>query len=467
MKSILVVSSKSELFQTIQSALQADYMVDFKTSIESALEILKKKCSDLIFIDLDLFSFSISVNDRKKVVEPFWKLYPSLKIVVMAPKDKAHEAVRAVKAGAHDYLTCPIDPAAVKLVVDSMVVNIIRDSELEFLRSQFWSLESQGIVRTRNNQMLQVLDKIRIVSPTKTTVLLTGESGTGKSLMARIIHSHSNRADTQFISVHCGSIPDSLVESELFGHEKGAFTGADRRKLGKFEIASKGSIFLDEIGTITPALQIKLLQVLQDGTFSRVGGELPLETDVRVIAATNSDLGKMVEEGRFRKDLFYRVNVFPIEIPPLRNRPEDIDSLVEGILNRLNKELSKNIHEVHPQVMDALKQYPWPGNIRELENVIERAYLLEISGKLMPENFPAEFFKSDLLQTVLLPMDTGGSLSEARQRAIEDFERQYLKELISRNKGKINKSAQEAGIGTRQLHKLMLKYGIRKEAFKG
>jgi DNA-binding NtrC family response regulator len=466
MKSTLVISSRPEVFQTIKAALQADFMLDYKASIESALDFLKKKRSDLVFLDLELFTFPASVTACKKVIEPFWQIYPSLEIVIMAPKDKAHEAVRAVKAGANDYLTYPVDPAEVKLIVDSMVDDIIRDSELEFLRSQFWSSESQEIVRTRNDHMLQVLDKIRIVAPTKTTVLLTGESGTGKSLLARLIHSHSNRAETQFINVHCGSIPDSLIESELFGHERGAFTGADRRKLGKFEIASKGTIFLDEIGTITPALQIKLLQVLQDATFSRVGGELTLETDVRVIAATNSDLGKLVEEGRFRKDLFYRVNVFPIEIPPLKNRPEDIAPLVEGILNRLNQEFPKNIHDVHPQVMDALKQYPWPGNIRELENVIERAYLLETSGKLMPDSFPAEFFKSDLLQTVLLPISNVGSLSAGRQRAIEDFERQYLKELIARNKGKINKSAQEAGIGTRQLHKLMLKYGIRKEAFK-
>lgn len=466
MKSVLVVSSKSEIFQTIQYALEPDFLVESKASIESALEVLKKRRSDLIFMDLDLFSFSASVNDCKKVFEPFWNLYPSIEFVVMAPKDKAHEAVRAVKAGAQDYLSYPIDPAEIKLIVDSVIESIIKDSELEFLRSQFWKSESREIVRTRNNQMLQVLDKIRIVSPTKATVLLTGETGTGKSLLARLIHSHSNRADAQFISVHCGSIPDTLVESELFGHEKGAFTGADRRKLGKFEIARKGTIFLDEIGTITQAVQIKLLQVLQDGTFSRVGGEIPLETDVRVITATNSDPGKMVEEGRFRKDLFYRINVFPIEIPPLRNRLEDIPFLVEGILNRLNRELSKNIHDVHPQVMDALKQYPWPGNIRELENVVERSYLLEHSGKLMPDSFPAEFFKSDLPKAALLPISTGYSLSEARQRAIEDFERQYIKELIFRNKGKINKSAEEAGIGTRQLHKLMLKYGIRKDAFK-
>jgi DNA-binding NtrC family response regulator len=466
MKSILVVSSKSEIFQTIRLALQADFIVESKAGIESALELLQKKRFDLIYIDLDLFSCSASVHDCKKVIESFWKLYPSLEIVVMAPKDKAREAVKAVKAGAYDYLVYPIDPAEVKLVVDSMVDDIIRDSELEFLRSQFWKSEARGLVKTRNDEMLQVLDKIRIVAPTKTTVLLTGESGTGKSLLARLLHSHSTRSDDQFISVHCGAIPDTLVESEFFGHEKGAFTGADRRKLGKFEIANNGTIFLDEIGTITPAVQIKLLQVLQDGTFSRVGGETPLKTNVRVIVATNSDIEAMVDAGRFRKDLFYRVNVFPIEIPPLRSRPEDISFLVEGILNRLNRELSKNIHEVHPQVMDALKHYPWPGNIRELENVVERAYLLEISGKLMPDSFPTEFFKSDLAKAVLLPRTDRYSLSEARQQVIEDFERQYIKALISRNKGKINQSAREAGIGTRQLHKLMLKYGIRKDAFK-
>ena len=466
MNSALIVSPNLDIYQTIKSTLKSTFLVNNINSIERALDILKKRRSDLIFIDLDLFQSSSSVSDCKRVLSPFWSLYPSIEIVIVVSKEKIHEAVKAVKAGAYDYLTFPIDPAEVNLIVDNVVESILKDYELEFLRSQFWKSESLEIVRTKNHQMLQVLDKIRIVSPTKTTVLLTGETGTGKSLLARLIHSHSNRADDRFISLHCGSIPETLIESELFGHEKGSFTNAHRRKLGKFEIANNGTIFLDEIGTITPALQIKLLQVLQDGTFSRVGGEIPLETNVRVLAATNSNLTEMVDEKLFRKDLYYRLNVFPIEIPPLRNRPEDIPFLIENILKRLNLEIGKNILDAHSQVIEALKLYTWPGNIRELENVVERAYLLESSNKLMPDSFPSEFFENDLPKADLQSISNDCSLIEGRKRVIEDFERQYIKELIDRNKGKINSSAAEAGIGARQLHKLMSKYGIRRAAKK-
>jgi transcriptional regulator with GAF, ATPase, and Fis domain len=265
--------------------------------------------------------------------------------------------------------------------------------------------------------------------------------------------------------VHCGAIPDTLLESELFGHEKGAFTGAIRMKRGKFELARNGTIFLDEIGTISPSAQVKLLQVLQDGTFNRIGGETELKTDARIIAATNADLAAMSEEGVFRKDLFYRLNVFPIDLPPLRERKEDISILSEQFLKKLNEKHGKNLDGFHPQVVGALQRYDWPGNIRELENLLERAYILETSKVLTPENFPAAFFETDSPAT-LMPIDTGMPIAQARQAAVEDFERQYLKKLFSKTKGKVNLAAKTAGISTRQLNKLMVKHGIRKEKFK-
>ncbi|HIJ56216.1 MAG TPA: sigma-54-dependent Fis family transcriptional regulator, partial [Deltaproteobacteria bacterium] len=248
-------------------------------------------------------------------------------------------------------------------------------------------------------------------------------------------------------------------------HEKGAFTGAVRRKIGKFEMAKGGTIFLDEIGTITPAVQIKLLQVLQDGTFSRVGGEALLNTDARIITATNSDLKRMADEGQFRRDLFYRLNVFPIDIPSLRERIEDLPHLVTVLLNTLNRELAKVIHNIHPHALSALKGYHWPGNIRELENILERALILETTTTLRPESFPADLFAGDI-SLAPAPIDSTETLADARQQAVEEFERQYLKELLSQNRGKINKSAEEAGVSTRQLYKLMTKYGIRKEDFR-
>jgi transcriptional regulator with GAF, ATPase, and Fis domain len=313
--------------------------------------------------------------------------------------------------------------------------------------------------------MNKVFEQIRSVAPTKSTVLLIGETGTGKNVLAQLIHQQSNRKDDQFISVHCGAIPDTLIESEMFGHEKGAFTGAVRRKMGKFEFATGGTIFLDEIGTITPAAQIKLLQVLQDGTYQKVGGEETLKTDVRVITATNADLKNMCNQGTFRNDLYYRLNVFPIEIPPLRKRLEDIPLFIETFLNKLNQFSLKTIHGVHPQVIESLRQYSWPGNIRELENLVERAYILESSSVLTPESFPSELFEAETT-SVFIPSSEHLTLADARQRGIEEIERNYLKDVLARNKGIINESARDAGISSRQLNKLMNRYGIRKEEFK-
>lgn len=295
--------------------------------------------------------------------------------------------------------------------------------------------------------------------------MLYGETGTGKTLMAKLIHQHSNRRKAQFISVHCGAMPDTLLESELFGHEKGAFTGAVRRKLGKFEIARGGTIFLDEIGTITPAAQIKLLEILQDGIFQRVGGEQTLEANARVIAATNTDLKRMCNDGLFRKDLYYRLNVFPIEIPSLKQRIEDIPHLADFFLKKLKRFYPKEIYRIHPYVIEAFKKYDWPGNIRELENLIERAYILEDSTVLTPESFPNELLGSGAGMPYL-SSDFSLTLAQMRKRGIEEIERNYLRRLLSHHRGKIGDSADQAGVSTRQLNKLMNKYGIRKEEFK-
>jgi transcriptional regulator with GAF, ATPase, and Fis domain len=303
------------------------------------------------------------------------------------------------------------------------------------------------------------------VAPTDSTVLVSGESGTGKGVLASLIHTHSGRRTNQFISVHCGAIPDTLLESELFGHEKGAFTGATRRQLGKFEIAHKGTLFLDEISTISPAAQIKLLKVLQERKFSRLGSHTVLSTDVRVIAATNTDLKHLVQEGRFRDDLYYRLNVFPIELPPLRERREDIPILVNTILKRLNQHYDKGLRAIDPLVIEAFQGYDWPGNIRELENLVQRAYILESGPLLQPESFPAELIGSHD-QITPIHLNPAQTLAEVRRQGVALIERQYLKELLTRNSGRINTSAAEAGISTRQLNKLMHRYQLRKEEFK-
>jgi DNA-binding NtrC family response regulator len=433
--------------------------------MEAGLNRLHHQRCDLIFIDIQALREGAAENGFKAALQRFWEVFPTIELIVMAPPEMIREAVMAVKAGAGNYLTYPLNPDEVKYVTESIEESVLMQSELTYLRDHFWRADSLEIVQTKSPAMKRVFDKIRSVAPTKSTVLLVGETGTGKGVLANLIHRHSNRWDSQFISVHCGAIPDTLLESELFGHEKGAFTGAVRRKLGKFEIAKGGTIFLDEIGTITPSAQIKLLQILQDGIFQRVGGEDTLEANVRVIAATNMDLKKMVEEGHFRKDLYYRLNVFPIEVSPLRDRLEDIPHLAEVFLEKMNTFNSKEIHHIHPEVLKAFARYAWPGNIRELENLIERAYILESSTVLNPDSFPGELFEAEIFSGNN-KTNPALTLAEARRRAVEVAEKGYLEEQLSKHKGKIQAVAVAAGITTRQLHKLMKKYDLRKESFK-
>ena len=466
MKSILVVSNAKDVCQAIALCFKSEHRVKHTASGEAALEMLRMNRCDFIFIDLEILrEFLSGQNGYKEALQKIWQLYPSIEIIVMSAPEMIRETVKAVKAGASSYLTYPIDLEELRYVTEEIQDSIIMQSELDYLRDQFWQSDSLEMVQTRNTEMGKVFDKIRSVAPTKSTVLLIGDTGVGKGVIARLIHRHSNRNDGQFISIHCGAIPDTLLESELFGHEKGAFTGAVRRKLGKFEIAQGGSIFLDEIGTITPSAQIKLLQILQDGTFQRVGGEEVVEANARVVSATNVDLDDMCNKGLFRRDLYYRLNVFPIHMPSLRERLEDIPLFVEVFLRKLNKFFPKEIHDVHPEVMDAFAHYAWPGNIRELENLMERAYILESSPMLTPESFPTELFDFDSA-VASGPMSSSRSLSDTRRKGVDEIERIYLKELLTQHKGRIKKSAEVAGISTRQLHKLMKKHGLQKEDYK-
>ena len=338
-------------------------------------------------------------------------------------------------------------------------------TETESVQDNFWNQDVLREVHTRSPRMLQTFEKVKSVASTKTTVLLLGDTGVGKGLVAKLIHQHSSRKDAAFVHVHCGALPETLVESELFGYEKGAFTGAAKRKLGRFDNAQKGTIFLDEINTISETMQIKLLQVLQERVFQRVGGESPIEADVRVIAASNSDLQQLCDEGLFRKDLYYRLSVFPLEIPSLQQRSEDIPDWVDYLIEWFNKLYFKEIQSADPLVVKALQEYSWPGNIRELENIIERAYILEKTSVLRPESFPQELF-TDINNTAEVELDISLPLAEVRRKSLDYLERQYLKEVLTKHHGRINRASETAGITTRQLHKLLSKYGIRKEEYK-
>jgi len=421
---------------------------------------------DLIFADIDRFEAIYDPSSAGETLQAFKKSNPMAKLIIICPHEAMRQTFHLIKAGADDYLTSPVSKHELQLVLAACRKDIDHTLELNYLRDRFWKAEWLDIVRSRNPAMHEVFEKIRAVAPTIATVLLLGETGTGKGLLARLTHWHSLRCDKPFIAVHCGAIPETLIESELFGHEQGAFTGAVRRKLGKFEVASKGTIFLDEIGTIAASAQIKLLQVLQDGIICRVGGEDALQTDARIIFATNADLESLVAEGSFRKDLYYRVKIFPIEIPPLRERIEDLPHMSEAFLQKLNQRYGKGIGGLHPKVMEAFRVYSWPGNVRELENVMERAYILETSDTLRPRNFPANMMPPDSTPTNDFLSRGDLPLSEVRQLAVEACERNYLQDLLTRHKGRIDASARQAGITPRQLNRLMNRYGIHKEGYR-
>ncbi|MCA1905908.1 MAG: sigma-54 dependent transcriptional regulator [Desulfarculus sp.] len=467
MNRILIAANETEAIAAIRQSFGDQSGLDIADSPEALWEQGHRRY-EYLFVDLRLLGRAALVEGKPDYAPALTTLrekFPGAFVVAMAPQEMIREAVSAVRAGASDYLTYPIDASEIRHVRESIEQSLRMQSELQYLRDHFWQEDSLELVRTHSPLMRRAFEKVRSVAPTRSTVLLTGETGTGKGVLAKLIHRHSHRKTKPFVSVHCGAIPDTLIESELFGHEKGAFTGAVRRKLGKFEIADGGTIFLDEVGTISAPAQIKLLQVLQDRTMERVGGEKSIELDVRIIAATNSDLLRMVREGRFRLDLYYRLNVFPIEIPALRERPEDIPLFVDLFLERLNRYYGKNIRSVHPNVLEAFEGYAWPGNIREMENLVERAYILETGQELGPDGFPSDLFSQDRRGHRQAP-DMRLTLAEARRRAVEQTELHYLRELLATHKGRINASAEAAGITTRQLHKLMGKHRLDKQEFK-
>lgn len=384
---ILVVDDEASARQVLKELLE-DCGYEVKTAPEGfkALGILEDWSCDILLTDLRM-----PMMDGLELLRKARSEYPELACIVMTAFGSIENAVDAMKAGADDYLTKPLNFEAVELLIERTMERVRMRQELEQLRSRAGEPTESTEIVGNSPAMQDVTRMINQVAPAQATVLVTGESGTGKELVAKQIHERSNRAELPFVELHCAALADTLLESELFGHEKGAFTGATGTRQGRFEEADGGTLFLDEIGEIPESTQVKLLRFLQQREFERVGGNKTIEVDVRIIAATNRDLEEAVREGRFREDLYYRLNVINIQIPPLRARRDDIPLLVNHFAAMYADQNHKQIERVTPDAMDRLRNYEWPGNVRELENVVERAVVLATGTEIGVEQLPRDF----------------------------------------------------------------------------
>ena len=466
-RSMLVASPVSDAVGVIRKTLNHGHRIDVADNASACFEMFKQKHYAFSFIDLDFLmkNQEQEQKDLNRILDAYFQAFPEAVIVALTSSSRIGEAVKAVKSGLSGYLCYPLDEMELWHLTQS-ILETQNVSSAGSRPRESADGEWKPLTETNSPLMHDIFEKIDLVAPTRTTVLLTGETGTGKSLLARLIHTRSKRSTGPFISVHCGAIPETLVESELFGHEKGAFTGATRSRLGKFQSADQGTIFLDEIGTIDPPLQVKLLQVLQEGQFTRVGSEAPVKVDVRVVAATNADLPTLCQEGDFRQDLYYRLNGFVIEVPPLRDRPEDIPHLVDRFITRYNQTNDREIRGVSDTVLSALKTYHWPGNIRELENLIDQACIVEKGAILSPAGFPPKLFLPAAPQQNHDATSPCRTLDEMRQKTLENADRQYLEEILRQNRGAVMKAAETAGVTPRHFRNLLKKYGLRKEDYK-
>jgi DNA-binding NtrC family response regulator len=380
-------------------------------------------------------------------------LDPTLPVIVMTAFGSIETAVDAMKRGAEDFITKPVDPDLLRLLVARAIER--RMKERQSLLFEESHSRSMPAIIGESPAIRAVQAEAQRVAATDATVLLEGESGTGKELFARAIHELSSRHSRPFVAINCAAIPETLLESELFGHERGSFTGALSRRLGKFELAEGGAVFLDEIAELAPPMQGKLLRVLQERSFHRVGGTIPIHVDVRIIAASNRPLDRMVAQGTFREDLFYRVRVFPIFIPPLRERPEDIDPLVDWFLGHLPQELGKKGMRIAPAARERLRAYAWPGNVRELRNCLERAIILADEGviverclRLAPDTpeVPAEH--------------RGDTLEEVRERGARSAERLWLARALERANGDRTTAASELGLSQRRFEAKLKEHSL-------
>jgi two-component system NtrC family response regulator len=460
---ILIVDDEARMQRLFEINLGPKYEVMTAGDGERALEIVKSRDVALLVTDLKM----PGMNGMTLLHEAH-RIYPDLPVVIMTAYGTVEGAVQAMKEGAVDYILKPIKMEEMEILIEkTLSVRRLQD-ENRSLRQELQSVYGPTSIVGNHPAIQKVIQLISQVAGTKATVLVQGESGTGKEIVARAIHYQSDRASKPFVVINCAAIPGNLLESELFGHEKGAFTGAIKTKRGRLELADQGTLFLDEIGEMPKELQVKILRVLEEQKFQRVGGTEDVEVDNRIIAATNKDLKQAVEAGAFRDDLFYRLNVITISIPPLRERKEDIPLLVDYFLEKHRKVFKSRAAGVSDEALKLLVEYPWPGNVRELENTLVRAVILCTSDLIQAGDLQEEMRREEVQEEIKLPADREElkqMKKEAQQKAKGEIEKRFIIEALKQGGGNVMRSAEMVGMDRRQFQNLLRKYGISRKDF--
>lgn len=408
-----------------------------------AVKAVREENWDIVLLDLRMPGM-----DGMEVLKQVKEIAPQTVVIMMTAYASIPGAVQAMQEGAYDYIVKPLDVDQLTLMLKRIVEHQQLITENILLRKRLTEQYEYEDIIGRSEAMQEVFSMIKAVTDTNATVLITGETGTGKELVARAIHSNSSQRYGPFVATSCGALPETLLESELFGYEKGAFTGADRTKKGRFELANGGTLFLDEVGDISMKTQIRLLRVLQEKSFSRLGGTEQIKVDVRLISATNRDLVAAIEEGSFRSDLYYRLNVVSIQLPPLRERIDDVPLLAAHFINKYNVEFNKKFDRVDRKAMDFMMDYHWPGNVRELENVIERAIVIDQGPQMKVKHLPFCNIESPLTE---------------EPRSLQEVEKSHIEKMLQRNDWNIAKTARLLNIDRSTLHKKIKKFGLERQ----
>jgi two-component system response regulator PilR (NtrC family) len=453
---ILVVDDERSMRELLAIVLRREgYEVMLAENGRAAIGLLESEPVDLLISDIKMPDLS-----GVEVLRAAKRIDPDILGIMITAFASTETAVEAMRLGACDYLSKPFDVDLLKMKVREKIENRQLKQENVLLKRTLGLSHQFSNMIGRSDAMLAVFKMIETVARTNSTILLTGESGTGKGLVAQAIHFHSLRREKPMVSLNCGAMPENLLESELFGHMRGSFTGAEANKKGLLEVAEKGTVFLDEIGEMSAVMQVKLLRVLQERRFRRVGGLEELTANIRVVAATNQDLSKAVAEGRFREDLFYRINVIPIALPPLRERREDIPLLAEHFLVKYAEQMEKDVSVVSREAMELLLRHDWPGNIRELENAIERAVALEATPAILPDSLPATI-RGDSPRAPVAPAEALPDSGFDLEAHVQDIERGYIAEALRKAGGVQVKAADLLGMSFRSFRYYVKKYNLR------